>query len=110
MAASAQKVPTPVVEPTPERWLTVEDCAIYMRNSVTKVRAPLHDGRLRAGRIGQGGYLIDKNEVDRFIERKLRILPPYRVGTRPKTREVKPWTFRKDRQKPNGRKKVRSEE
>ncbi len=71
--------------PERTRWLSVEQAAEYLGCSPQTIRSILHRGELRASRLGPEGspYLLDRLDVDRFLERRKRILPPYRKGTRP---------------------------
>ena len=67
-----------------KRWMTVGEAAKYLGCSPQTVRTVLRSGSLRASRLVDGGpYLIDRLELDRFLERRLRHLPPYRKGSKP---------------------------
>lgn len=67
-----------------QRWLSVFQAADYLGCSPQTIRAILHRGELRASTLVSGGpYLIDRVELDRFLERHKRILPPYRRGSKP---------------------------
>jgi excisionase family DNA binding protein len=75
----------PVVAPTidpNQRWLTVADAAVYARRSSPTIRAMLHRGEVPAARFG-AGYLIDRADLDRWLERQKRLVRPYRRGTKP---------------------------
>lgn len=67
------------------RWLSVDQAAAYLGCSPQTIRSILHRGDLRATRLGPEGspYLLDRIDIDRFLERRKKILPPYRKGTRP---------------------------
>ena len=70
--------------PEVPRWLSVEAAADYIGCSPQTIRAIIHRGELRASRLSDGGpYLIDRFELDRLLERRKRIVPPYRRGSRP---------------------------
>lgn len=71
----------PEVDPN-QRWLTVLEAARYLRVSPQLIRRSLHDGSLKAAPFGQG-YLLDRADLDQFVMRRKRIIPPYRRGTRP---------------------------
>ncbi|HXX20524.1 MAG TPA: helix-turn-helix domain-containing protein [Candidatus Acidoferrum sp.] len=94
----------PVVASTidPEkRWFTTEQAAQYLSVSVSTIRAVLHRGEIKAARLQPraGGYHIDRNDLDSWLERRKRIVPPYRAGSRPWVRDVKPWRKRRDRRR-----------
>jgi excisionase family DNA binding protein len=66
------------------RWLSISSAAAYIGISVQTLRSILHRGELRASRLSSGSpYLLDRLDVDRFLERRKRVIPPYRKGTRP---------------------------
>jgi excisionase family DNA binding protein len=66
------------------RWLSISSAAAYIGISVQTLRSILHQGELRGLQLNSGSpYLLDRLDVDRFLERRKRILPPYRKGTRP---------------------------
>jgi len=67
------------------RWLSVEQAAEYLGCSPQTIRSILHRGELRATRLGPEGspYLLDRLDIDRFLERRKRVLPPYRRGSKP---------------------------
>ena len=69
----------------PSRWLTVEAAAAYLSVHPQTIRNAMHRGEIRASRLGSdaGPYLLDRFELDRLLERRKRILSPYRKGTRP---------------------------
>jgi excisionase family DNA binding protein len=71
--------------PTQARWLTVERAAEYLGCSSQTIRSAMHRGDLRASRLGPAGapYLLDRIDIDRFLERRKRVLPPYRRGSKP---------------------------
>ena len=66
------------------RWLSISSAASYIGVSVQTLRSILHRGEIGASRLSEGSpYLLDRFDLDRFLERRKRILPPYRKGTRP---------------------------
>lgn len=64
-----------------QRWLTVKDSAKYLRRSVQFVRALIHSGDLKASELG--GFIIDRNDLDKLILSRKRTVGAYRKGTRP---------------------------
>jgi excisionase family DNA binding protein len=69
---------------TVQRWLTVSQAAAYLSVSAQTIRLILHRGEIRASRLSQGSpYLLDRLDIDRYLERRKTILPSYRKGTRP---------------------------
>ncbi len=66
----------------PERWLTIAEAAAYMRLSQQTVRNFIHEGELRASRLGSI-YRLDRQTIDEFMVRRERAIAPYRRGTRP---------------------------
>lgn len=71
----------PAVDPN-QKWLTVPEAATYLRVSPQLIRRALHDGSLKAAPFGQG-YLLDRVDLDQFVMRPKRVIPPYRRGSRP---------------------------
>lgn len=84
-----------------QRWLLVSEAAIYLNVSTTTIRALIHRGEIPAARLqpGAGGFHLDRNDLDRWMERRKRIIAPYKIGSRPWVRDSKPWRERKDRKK-----------
>jgi excisionase family DNA binding protein len=81
--------------PEVPRWLPIAQAAAYLGVSAQTIRSILHRGEIRASRLSEGSpYLLDRLDLDRFLERRKRILPPYRKGTRPWVKEGKPWLKR----------------
>ena len=68
-----------------QRWFTVDEAAEYLRCCPQTIRNAMHRGDLRATQLGPEGasYLLDRMDIDRFLERRKRVIPPYRKGTRP---------------------------
>ena len=67
-----------------QRWFTVDQAAEYLQCSSQTIRSAMHRGEIRASNLRDGSpYLIDRIDLDRFLERRKRVLPPYRRGTRP---------------------------
>jgi len=89
------------IPPTPldRRWISVSQAADYIGCSSQTVRTILRKGAIRASRplVGTGPYVLDRLEIDQFLERRKRVLPPYRVGSRPWVKKSKPWLKRKRR-------------
>ena len=73
------------VSPHEQRWLTVEDAALYLRVSPQTVRNVMRRGDVQASRLATSGgpYLLDRREIDSLLERRKRKLPPYRKNTHP---------------------------
>jgi excisionase family DNA binding protein len=72
--------------PTTEvsRWLTVESAAAYLHVHAQTIRNAMRRGDIRASRLADAGpYLIDRFELDRLLERRKKVLGPYRKGTHP---------------------------
>jgi excisionase family DNA binding protein len=66
------------------RWLSIAQAAVYLSVSAQTLRSILHRGEMRASRLSENSpYLLDRLDLDRFLERRKQILPPYRKGTRP---------------------------
>jgi excisionase family DNA binding protein len=80
--ASEEKSPKekPTVPSGP--WRTIQEAAERMRVCDQTVRGLLHSGELRASRVGRR-YLLDVADLDAFVLRRKRIVPPYRNGSRP---------------------------
>lgn len=65
-----------------QRWLDVKAAAAHATCSVQTIRRLVHSQQLRA--ITSLGHLvIDRNDLDELLLRNKKILPPYRIGTRP---------------------------
>ena len=71
----------PVV-PQFNRWLAVNAAAAYLGVSQNYLRKLIHDGDLKAGRIGNN-FRIDRLDLDQLMLRRKSVVPPYRCGTRP---------------------------
>jgi excisionase family DNA binding protein len=77
------------------RWLTVNQASAYLGCSHQTLRRAMHEGKLRATRILDGGpYRLDRFDVDRYLERRKRVIPAYRVGSKPHVKKSKPWLHR----------------
>src|SRR5579863_1868969 len=74
----------PTIDPH-QKWLTVDDAAAYLRVSPQTIRAILHRGEIPAARLAPnlGGYHIDRDDLDGWLERKKKIIQPYRTKSRP---------------------------
>lgn len=83
--------------PRDHRWISVSQAADYMGCSSQTVRTILRVGAIRASRLlaGSGPYILDRLEIDQFLERRKRVLPPYRKGSRPWVKKSKPWLKRR---------------
>ena len=85
--------------PTPldRRWMSVSQAADYIGCSPQTIRTILRIGAIRASRplSGTGPYVLDRLEIDRFLELRKRLLPPYRKGSRPWV--AKRWAKRRRR-------------
>src|SRR5690348_12213810 len=68
-----------------QRWMLVPDAARYLCVSPQTIRALIHRGEFPAVRMSPagGGYHLDKNDLDKWLERQKRIVRPYRRGSRP---------------------------
>jgi excisionase family DNA binding protein len=78
----------PAVAPTPDserQWLTTDQAAAYLCVSPQTIRAILHRHEIRAVRLGPslGGYHIDKNDLDKWLERRKKVVAPHRRNSRP---------------------------
>jgi excisionase family DNA binding protein len=71
----------PVV-PQFNRWLAVDEAAAYLGISANYLRKLIHDGDLKAGRLGNN-FRIDRLDLDQLMLRRKRIVAPYRKNTRP---------------------------
>jgi len=95
----ARKKTKPESLPGWMRWLSIPNLALYLNTSETAASNLLHKGEIKSTRSGPGaGYVVDRLEVDRYMERRLSFAPPYARGTRPWVKKVQPWNHRKDRQ------------
>ena len=63
-------------------WFDVAEASVYLHVSPQTLRRFLHDGSLRAARVGKG-FLLDRADLDSFVLRRKRVIPNYRRGTRP---------------------------
>jgi excisionase family DNA binding protein len=66
-----------------QRWFNVAEAAQYSRASRQKIRQLIHRGLLKAVRGVGSGYLIDRADLDSFLTRQKRIIPPYRKNSHP---------------------------
>ena len=86
MSRSKKVLPAviPVIDPH-QKWLTVETAAVYLQVSPQTIRGILHRGEIPAARLAPnlGGYHIDRNDLDKWLERRKRIVAPYRKKSRP---------------------------
>lgn len=64
-------------------WLTVEQAAQRLQLSSGYVRKLIHDGILKVIVIGPGSQRIDRADLDQMMQRRKKILAPYRTGTHP---------------------------
>jgi excisionase family DNA binding protein len=65
------------------RWLSINQASAYVGVSAQTIRSIIHRGELRASQLNdRSPYIIDRLDLDRLVERKKRIVPPYRKGTR----------------------------
>jgi len=69
-------------EPRVSPWLDVEMAAEYLHVSQGTVRKILHEGKLKAARIGPH-FRIEKSDLDAWLARQKKTIPPYRKGSRP---------------------------
>jgi excisionase family DNA binding protein len=75
---------SPVVEQSKIeiRWLTIAEAARYLSCSTQKLRSLLHDGELKAARLG-AQYRLDVKDLDNFFTRGKGFIAAYRQGSRP---------------------------
>jgi len=74
---------SPIVEsPVNLRWLNVAVAALRAGCSPQSIRHFIHQGLLKAAKVGPG-FLVDIADLDKFLERRKRFFRPYRKGTRP---------------------------
>ena len=66
----------------PARWLAVDAAAAYLGVSANYLRKLIHDGDLKAGRLGNN-FRIDRLDLDQLMLRRKRVVAPYRKNTRP---------------------------
>jgi excisionase family DNA binding protein len=77
-----QTVVAPSPVPVVQRWLDVREAAAYLGVSIGYIRRLIHDGELKAGRLGMN-FRIDRLDLDQLMLRRKRIVAPYRHGTKP---------------------------
>jgi excisionase family DNA binding protein len=64
------------------RWLTVDQAAAYLQVIPNTIRNLIHDGSLKAARLGYK-FRIERVDLDLMMTRRKRVVPPYRRGLRP---------------------------
>jgi excisionase family DNA binding protein len=64
------------------RWLTVDQAAAYLQVIPNTIRNLIHDGSLKAARLGYK-FRIERDDLDKLMVQRKRVVPPYRRGTRP---------------------------
>jgi excisionase family DNA binding protein len=64
------------------RWLTVDEAALYLRVSPGTIRTMIHNGEVKASRLGPQ-FRLDRQDLDQLLTRRKRVIPPYRKGGRP---------------------------
>ena len=62
------------------RWLTTDEAALYLRCSPQTIRSLIHRRELPASRLGQD-FRLDRNDLDRLLERRKQLHKPYATGT-----------------------------
>ena len=75
--------PSHAVVSVVDRWLDVDQAAVYIPSSPQTIRGLIHKGELRAAQLGGRYYRIDRVDLDQLLIRRKRIHRPYRVGSRP---------------------------
>jgi|ERR1700733_7059937 len=65
-----------------QRWLLISEAAAYLRVCQQTIRALIHNGELKAARIGKS-YRIDRADLDVMAERRKKIQPRYRTNSHP---------------------------
>lgn len=68
--------------PQLNRWLAVEAAAAYLAISANYLRKLIHDGQIKAIRLGNN-FRLDRLDLDQLMLRRKRVVPPYRKNTRP---------------------------
>jgi excisionase family DNA binding protein len=71
-----------VAPPAVQRWLNVGEAASYLGISTSYLRALIHDGGIKAARVGNT-FRLDRLDLDTLMLRRKRIVAPYRRGTKP---------------------------
>lgn len=71
------------MSPESQRWFTINEAAIYLRCSPSTIRNLIHRGAIRAAKLGDWDYRIDRLDLDHYLEKRKKIVAPYRVGTHP---------------------------
>jgi excisionase family DNA binding protein len=82
----SEKATAPVAEGSPLdpclRWLTVDQAAAYLQVIPNTIRNLIHDGSLKAARLGYK-FRIERDDLDKLMLHRKRVVPPYRRGLRP---------------------------
>lgn len=81
-AAPIAAASNPSQEAIPQRWFTISEAALYLRFSDGYVRHMIHNREIRASRIGNE-FRLDRQDLDRELEKRKKFHAPYRKGTRP---------------------------
>lgn len=69
-------------QPNEQRWFDVDEAAIHARCSPQTIRSLIHKGELPAARLGNN-FRLDREDLDRLLERRKTFHAPYRRGSRP---------------------------
>jgi len=64
-----------------QRWFTINEAAIYLRCSPQTIRSLIHKGVIRASKLGDWDYRLDRLDLDHYLEKRKRVVPPYRKGS-----------------------------
>ena len=64
-----------------QRWFTINEAAIYLRCSPSTIRNLIHSQAIRASKLGDWDYRIDRLDLDHYLEKRKRVVAPYRKNT-----------------------------
>jgi excisionase family DNA binding protein len=82
IAASSNSQDSPQIAIPSQRWFTIAEAAVHLRLSDGYVRHMIHGGEIRASRIGNE-FRLDRQDLDRELEKRKKFFNPYKKGTRP---------------------------
>ncbi|PYU26987.1 MAG: hypothetical protein DMG30_00515 [Acidobacteria bacterium] len=66
-----------------QRWFTIGEAAAYLRCSPQTVRNLIHRQEIRAAKLGDWAFRLDRHDLDHYLEMRKRVVAPYRRGTHP---------------------------
>jgi excisionase family DNA binding protein len=97
-------MPSPIPQET--RWISINEAAIYLGVHPQTIRNMIRRGDLRVANICGLLYRLDRSAIDSFIQRSMRILPPYRKNTHEHVHKSKPWLKSHAARRKNARQKA----